>query len=65
MAGIDCDPATSDEAQQNIQAAQFFTKANYGLKQEWRGRLWLNPPYAKKLTQLAQSEGVGSGKSMA
>jgi phage N-6-adenine-methyltransferase len=46
---IDLDPATSDEAQRIVNAAQSFTKAHDGLKQEWRGRVWLNPPYAKPL----------------
>jgi ParB family chromosome partitioning protein len=44
---IDLDPASSDEAQRIIQAAQYFTKADDGLKQEWCGRIWLNPPYAQ------------------
>jgi ParB family chromosome partitioning protein len=44
---IDLDPASSDEAQRIIQAAQYFTKTDDGLKQEWCGRIWLNPPYAQ------------------
>lgn len=47
LGDIDLDPASSDEAQRIIQAAQYFTKADDGLKQEWRGRVWLNPPYAQ------------------
>lgn len=44
---IDLDPATHPQAQQQIKAANFFTKANDGLKQDWHGRVWLNPPYAR------------------
>ena len=29
-----------------IPAAQFFTKADDGLAQSWRGRVWMNPPYS-------------------
>ena len=47
LGAIDLDPATSDEAQRIVQAAQYFTKADDGLKHEWRGHVWLNPPYAQ------------------
>jgi len=46
---IDLDPATHDEAQKTIKAARYFTKADDGLKREWHGRVWLNPPYAQPL----------------
>jgi hypothetical protein len=44
---IDLDPATHIEAQKIVQATRFFTKEQDGLKQEWRGNVWLNPPYAR------------------
>src|SRR4030095_7132782 len=46
---IDLDPASNDQAQKIIRARQHFTKADDGLKQEWHGRVWLNPPYAQPL----------------
>jgi ParB family chromosome partitioning protein len=46
LGAIDLDPATRVEAQKIIQARQFFTKADNGLKHEWHGRVWLNPPYS-------------------
>lgn len=44
---IDLDPASSDIAQRDVKAKQFFTTQENGLTQEWKGRVWLNPPYAQ------------------
>jgi len=44
---IDLDPATSDAAQDNIKAINYFTKG--GLEKDWSGRVWLNPPYSRDL----------------
>jgi phage N-6-adenine-methyltransferase len=49
LGGIDLDPATHPKAQEIIQASQVFTKADDGLTKPWRGRVWLNPPYAQPL----------------
>lgn len=43
---IDLDPASCDKAQETIQAKHYFTKKDNGLSKEWRGRIWLNPPYS-------------------
>jgi phage N-6-adenine-methyltransferase len=43
---IDLDPASSEIAQRTVNAARFYTKADNGLTKEWRGKVWLNPPYA-------------------
>jgi len=32
---------------ENAKAPVFFTPADDGLKQEWRGRCWMNPPYGR------------------
>lgn len=43
---FDLDPATSEAAMKiNNSAASFFTKEYDGLKQDWFGRVWVNPPY--------------------
>jgi phage N-6-adenine-methyltransferase len=44
---IDLDPASCEIAQRNVQAKQYFTMDDDGLTKEWRGRVWLNPPYAQ------------------
>jgi phage N-6-adenine-methyltransferase len=49
LGAIDLDPASS-EAQQAlspVKATNFFTVENSGLDRPWRGRVWLNPPYAR------------------
>jgi phage N-6-adenine-methyltransferase len=44
---IDLDPASSEQAQSTVQALQYFTLADDGLKRMWHGNVWLNPPYAQ------------------
>jgi phage N-6-adenine-methyltransferase len=49
LGAIDLDPASSDKAQETVRAARYFTIADNGLSKEWRGRIWLNPPYSREL----------------
>lgn len=42
---FDLDPCAAPEPRPWPTAAVHFGKAEDGLKREWRGRVWLNPPY--------------------
>lgn len=47
LGDIDLDPATSELANEKVQAKAIFTQEDNGLKQPWNGRVWLNPPYSQ------------------
>lgn len=51
MGGFDVDPASNEMAQENVRATTFYTADDNGLEKEWRGRVWLNPPYEYPLIQ--------------
>jgi len=46
---IDLDPASNDIAQKTVKASKYFTVKTDGLKRQWKGRVWLNPPYHRDL----------------
>ncbi len=52
MGSIDLDPASCELAQETVQAGQYFTIDDSGLTKEWRGNVWLNPPYSKESVGL-------------
>lgn len=51
LGDIDLDPASCEMAQRTVQAREYHTRASNGLKQRWRGRVWLNPPYSYPLVE--------------
>ena len=52
MGSIDLDPASNKIAQKTVKAQRFFTPENDGLTKQWRGNVWLNPPYHRELQPL-------------
>ena len=49
MGTIDVDPASSDAANKIVKAEKYFTINDDGLKQNWYGNVWMNPPYSQPL----------------
>jgi ParB family chromosome partitioning protein len=65
MGGIDLDPASSDaqQTQTTVKASQYFTIVDNGLERPWRGRVWLNPPYARGWIDVFVAKMVASYRS--
>lgn len=54
MGSIDLDPASNEVANSWIQAETFYSIQNQGLDEDWKGNVWMNPPYdSKSLKPLA------------
>lgn len=34
---------------ENAKCTKYFTRAQDGLSQEWKGRCWMNPPYGREI----------------
>lgn len=45
VGGIDVDPASCEFANRQVKAKRFYSIDADGLKKQWKGNVWLNPPY--------------------
>lgn len=51
MGAIDMDPASSRDANLEVQARRFYDQSENGLGRPWGRRVWLNPPYSRVLVK--------------
>ena len=49
MGGIDLDPCSNSHESPNVPAGEHFTVDDDGLRQVWRGRVYMNPPYGREI----------------
>jgi hypothetical protein len=49
---IDLDPCSNDARTPNVPAEQHYTLKDDGLSREWKGRVFLKPPYGRTISEL-------------
>lgn len=60
---FDLDPCAAIDAPWDT-ASKHYTIADDGLRQEWEGRVWLNPPYSQAAKWLARLADHGQGTAL-
>lgn len=59
---IDIDPASNAEANTIVQARAFYDTTANGLKRDWTGRVFLNPPYGKEEGESMSNQALWSAR---
>ena len=59
MGCIDLDPASNPMAQKNVNADIYYTQADDGLTKQWKGKVWMNPPYTARIINIFLEKLVG------
>ena len=54
LGGIDLDPCSNSHEHPNVPAAEHYTAADDGLSKDWRGTVYMNPPYGRDIEPWAQ-----------
>jgi len=60
LGDIDLDPASNEVANVIIGAKKIYTINDSGLAQDWRGRVFMNPPYSGDLVEKFIAKLVGA-----
>lgn len=51
LGAIDLDPCSNSHESPNVPALSYYTKEDNGLAREWRGRIYMNPPYGREIVE--------------
>jgi hypothetical protein len=63
MGGIDLDPASCSFANRMVKAQRFYSEADNGLEKEWKGKVFLNPPFAHPIVRHFADKLITSHKT--
>lgn len=54
LGAIDLDPCSNSSTAPNIPADAHYTQEDNGLRQRWAGRVYMNPPYGREISEWVQ-----------
>jgi hypothetical protein len=49
LSGVDLDPCSNSKVNPNVPATHMFTKHEDGLRFDWCGKVYMNPPYGREI----------------